>query len=240
MKLSTRRDALFAQLQTVTRAASTRSAVQALSGVQIQAAERRRSSCAPPTWRSACACRSRARSCARAPSCCRRGCSSTSSARCRPTRSRSSCAPPSRTSSSSPAPRRSTSARCASRTSRRFPEPDGDERVDVPGPAFVETVLKVAPLRVARRDAPGAHRHPRLGRRARSCGWSRPTPTAWPSRRRSSRRRSTRSFEANVPARALQELTRIVQHGRRGADRRLAAREPGRVRGRPASCCPRG
>src|SRR3954471_7038720 len=37
MKLSTRRDALFAQLQTVTRAASTRSAVQALSGVQVQA-----------------------------------------------------------------------------------------------------------------------------------------------------------------------------------------------------------
>ena len=37
MKLSTRRDALFHQLQTVTRAASTRSAVQALSGVQIQA-----------------------------------------------------------------------------------------------------------------------------------------------------------------------------------------------------------
>ena len=37
MKLSTRRDALFHQLQTVTRAASTRSAVQALSGVQLQA-----------------------------------------------------------------------------------------------------------------------------------------------------------------------------------------------------------
>src|SRR5918994_5772816 len=37
MKLSTSRDALFAQLQTVTRAASTRSAVQALSGVQLQA-----------------------------------------------------------------------------------------------------------------------------------------------------------------------------------------------------------
>src|SRR5918998_6546507 len=37
MKISTRRDALFAQLQTVTRAASTRSAVQALSGVQLQA-----------------------------------------------------------------------------------------------------------------------------------------------------------------------------------------------------------
>src|SRR5918912_3801413 len=37
MKISTRRDALFAQLPTVTRAASTRSAVQALSGVQLQA-----------------------------------------------------------------------------------------------------------------------------------------------------------------------------------------------------------
>ena len=37
MKLSTRREALFGQLQTVTRAASTRSAVQALSGVQVQA-----------------------------------------------------------------------------------------------------------------------------------------------------------------------------------------------------------
>src|SRR5215203_788110 len=37
MKLSTKRDALFAQLQPVTRAASTRSAVQALSGVHLQA-----------------------------------------------------------------------------------------------------------------------------------------------------------------------------------------------------------
>ena len=37
MKITTKRDALFAQLQTVTRAASTRSAVQALSGVQLQA-----------------------------------------------------------------------------------------------------------------------------------------------------------------------------------------------------------
>src|SRR5687768_13071767 len=37
MKIETKRDALFAQLQTVTRAASTRSAVQALSGVHVQA-----------------------------------------------------------------------------------------------------------------------------------------------------------------------------------------------------------
>ena len=37
MKLTTPRDALFTQLQTVTRAASTRSAIQALSGVQLLA-----------------------------------------------------------------------------------------------------------------------------------------------------------------------------------------------------------
>ncbi len=37
MKVSTTRDALFGQLQTVTRAASTRSAIQALSGVQLLA-----------------------------------------------------------------------------------------------------------------------------------------------------------------------------------------------------------
>src|SRR5687768_646114 len=37
MKVSTSRTALFTELQTVTRAASTRSAVQARSGVQLQA-----------------------------------------------------------------------------------------------------------------------------------------------------------------------------------------------------------
>jgi DNA polymerase-3 subunit beta len=37
MRVSTRREALLMQLQTVTRAASTRSAVQALSGVQVRA-----------------------------------------------------------------------------------------------------------------------------------------------------------------------------------------------------------
>src|SRR3954468_23223416 len=39
MKLSTSRDALLAQLQTVTRVASTHTAVQALSGTQISAAD---------------------------------------------------------------------------------------------------------------------------------------------------------------------------------------------------------
>jgi DNA polymerase-3 subunit beta len=39
VKIETSRDALLAQLQTVTRVATTRSAVQALSGIQIQAAD---------------------------------------------------------------------------------------------------------------------------------------------------------------------------------------------------------
>ena len=39
MKISLERDVLLAQLQTVSRVASTRSAIQALSGVQLSAAE---------------------------------------------------------------------------------------------------------------------------------------------------------------------------------------------------------
>ena len=166
MKISTRRDALFAQLQTVTRVASTRSAVQALSGVQLASAGRCASSCGRPTWRSACASRSRARSSARAPSSCRRGCSSTSSARCPATSVSLELRP-----AEQDVEIVAGSATFHIRTLRSedfppLPEPDGDERLDVPGAAFVETVLKVAALGVARRDAPGAHRHPRLGRRA--------------------------------------------------------------------------
>ena len=150
MKITTRRDALFAQLQTVTRAASTRSAVQALSGVQLLAGQGRRSSCAPPTWRSACASRSRARSSARAPSCCRRAWSSTSSARCPATRCRSSCAP-----AEQDVEIVGGSATFHIRTLRlgglpAVPGAGGRRRVEVPGAAFVETVLKVA--RSASRD----------------------------------------------------------------------------------------
>ena len=59
MKLSAARDELLAQLQTVSRVASTRGAIQALSGVQIARRPPAASSCAPPTWRSGCASRSR-------------------------------------------------------------------------------------------------------------------------------------------------------------------------------------
>ena len=113
-------------------------------------------------------------------------------------------------------------------------------RVEVPAAAFVETVLKVAALGVARRDAPGAHRHPRLGGGRRAAdGRDRLLPA------RASRRRKLESplegaFEANVPARALQELARIVQHGGAEALAVSVRDEPGRVRGRRASCCPRG
>ena len=81
------------------------------------------SSSAPPTWRSACASRSRP-TVERAGHgrAARRGCCSTSRARCRSgERLARAAARPSRTSRSSPAPRASTSARCAPRTSRRCP-----------------------------------------------------------------------------------------------------------------------
>ena len=176
MKITTRRDALFAQLQTVTRAASTRSAVQALSGVQLLAARRgielratdmeiglrvplegevvREGAVVLPARLLVDVVRALPGM-----------------------RSRSSCGRPSRTSRSSAAPRRSTSARCASRTSRRSPSRRRRPRPR-PGAAFVETVLKVA--RSASRD----ETRPVLtgilvsasGRT--SCGWSRPTPTA--------------------------------------------------------------
>ncbi len=62
MKISLERDALLAQLQTVSRVASTRSAIQALSGVQLCRVGRSAASSARPTWTSACGFRSRRRS----------------------------------------------------------------------------------------------------------------------------------------------------------------------------------
>ena len=85
MRLSTQRDALFAQLQTVTRAASTRSAVQALSGVQVLAGDggiELRATDMEIGLRVPLD----GEVVREGPSCCRRGCSSTSSARCPATR----------------------------------------------------------------------------------------------------------------------------------------------------------
>ena len=139
------------------------------------------SSCARPTWRSACASRSQAevaregtvvlpaRLLAR-----RRPLA----ARRRPCRS--SCAPPSRTSSSS-----AGNATFHIRTLRGedfppLPEPERRRRGRRVPAAGVRRrrSLEGRQLRLARRDAPGPHRHPRVGVRSASCGWSRPTPTA--------------------------------------------------------------
>jgi DNA polymerase-3 subunit beta len=91
-----------------------------------------------------------------------------------------------------------------------FPEPEG-ERVSVPGAAFVETVLKVA--RSASRD----ETRPVLTGILVSASGSELRMVATDSYRLSVKETTldaplSGSFEANVPARALQELTRIVQH----------------------------
>ena len=47
------------------------------------------------------------------------------------------------------------------------------------------------------------------------------------------------SLEANVPARALQELVRIAQSAAGGVPRRQRRTEPGDLRARRRRCCPR-
>ena len=121
----------------------------------LRRADRRRptaaSSCAPPTWRSACASRSRPRSSAPgtvvlpgAPA-----------ARRRPPAARRrrvarAAARPSRTSRSSPAPRRFHIRTLRAEDFPPLPEPGGDQIVTMPAPAFVETIARVA--RSASRD----------------------------------------------------------------------------------------
>src|SRR5919205_283037 len=92
-----------------------------------------------------------------------------------------------------------------------FPEPDGDGRVEVPGPAFVETVLKVA--RSASRD----ETRPVLTGILVSAAAAELRMVATDAYRLSVKETPLDppldgSFEANVPARALQELERLVTH----------------------------
>src|ERR687886_153190 len=210
MKISTRRDALFAQLQTVTRAASTRSAVQALSGVQLSAkggAVELRATDMEIGLRVPLD-----------------GDSVRDGAVVLPARLLVDVvrALPGDgvTLELRPAEQDveivAGSATFHIRTLRLedfppFPEPDGEGRVDVPGPAFVETVLKVA--RSASRD----ETRPVLTGILVSASESELRMVATDSYRLSVKETRLESplsgaFEANVPARALQELTRIVQH----------------------------
>jgi DNA polymerase III subunit beta len=210
MKLSTRREALFGQLQTVTRAASTRSAVQALSGVQIQATaggiELRATDMEIGL---------------RVPL---EGEVVRDGAVVLPARLLVDVvrALPGDTVSlelrgaEQDVEIVAGSATFHIRTLRLedfppFPEPEGDSRVEVPGPAFVETVLKVA--RSASRD----ETRPVLTGILVSASESELRMVATDSYRLAVKDTKldaplAGSFEANVPARALQELTRIVQH----------------------------
>jgi DNA polymerase III subunit beta len=213
MKITTRRDALFGQLQTVTRAASTRSAVQALSGVQVLASSGgielratdmeiglrvplegdvvRDGSVVLPARLIVDVVRALP--------------GDEVTLELRPAEQDVEIV--------------GGSATFHIRTLRSedfppFPEPEGDH-VAVPGPAFVETILKVA--RSASRD----ETRPVLTGILVSASGQELRMVATDSYRLSVKETQLESalsgsFEANVPARALQELTRIVQH--EGAD----------------------
>ncbi len=209
MKITTRRDALFAQLQTVTRAASTRSAVQALSGVQLLASKDgielratdmeiglrvplegevvREGSIVLPARLVVDVVRALP--------------GKEVSLELRPVEQDVEIL--------------GGSASFYIRTLRLedfppFPEIDGDV-VEVPGEAFVGTVNKVA--RSASRD----ETRPVLTGILVSAAGDELRMVATDSYRLSVKETKldaplAGSFEANVPARALQELTRIVQH----------------------------
>jgi DNA polymerase-3 subunit beta len=209
MKITTRRDALFGQLQTVTRAASTRSAVQALSGVQLLAGRDgielratdmeiglrvplegevvREGGVVLPGRLVVDVIRALP--------------GDEVSLELRPAEQDVEIL--------------AGTANFHIRTLRSedfppFPEPEG-ERVTVPGAAFVETVLKVA--RSASRD----ETRPVLTGILVSATGEDLRMVATDSYRLSVKETRLESplsgsFEANVPARALQELTRIVQH----------------------------
>src|SRR5918997_6983019 len=208
MKLSTGRDGLFTQLQTVTLAASTRSAIQALSGVQIQA--------------TAGGIELRATDMEIGLRLPLEGEVVRDGAVVLPARLLVDVvrALPAETVSLELRPAEQDvevvggGATFHIRTLRLedfppFPEPEGDGRVEVPGPAFVETVLKVA--RSASRD----ETRPVLTGILVSASESDLRMVATDSYRLSVKETKLEaplagSFEANVPARALQELSRIV------------------------------
>src|SRR3954451_12654701 len=210
MKLSTRRDLLFAQLQTVTRAASTRSAVQALSGVhvlvrgdtiELRATDMEIGLRVPLEGQVA-----------------REGAVVLPArllvdvVRALPGEEVSLELRPSEQDVEIVA----GNATFDIRTLRLedfppFPEPESEGRVQLPGKAFVETVAKVA--RSESRD----ETRPVLTGILVSATGEDLRMVATDSYRLSVKETRLESplsgsFEANVPARALQELTRIVQH----------------------------
>ena len=230
MKLSTRRDLLFAQLQTVTRAASTRSAVQALSGVHIlvqggsielRATDMEIGLRVPLEGEVA-----------------REGAVVLPARllvdviRALPGDEVSLELRPSEQDVEIVA----GNATFDIRTLRLedfppFPEPESEGRVQLPGKAFVETVAKVA--RSASRD----ETRPVLTGILVSASGEDLRMVATDSYRLSVKETQLESalegsFEANVPARALQELTRIVSQAGTEDVAVVGAHQPGRLRGR--------
>ena len=221
------------QLQTVSRVASTRSAVQALSGVQIARRGRRVELRATDMevglrvpLEAEVDARGRRRA-ARPPAARRRPRAARRRGLARAARRRAGRRGR-RRHRALPHPH---AARRGLPAAARSPSGDAGRRA-CPAPAFVETVARVA--RSASRD----ETRPVLtgilvsasGERAAD-GRHRLLP---PERQGDDARgaAATGGFEANVPARALQELARIV---RRPTSRTLAhrrARQPGRLRGR--------
>jgi DNA polymerase-3 subunit beta len=211
MKLSTSRGDLFAQLQTVTRAASTRSAVQALSGVQLVASGGalelratdmelglrvplagevvREGSVVLPARLLVDVVRALP--------------GDSVSIELRPAEQDVELV--------------GGSATFHIRTLRLedfppLPEPEADSRVEVPAAAFVQTILKVA--RSASRD----ETRPVLTGILVSASGTELRMVATDSYRLSVKETALDqplegSIEANVPARALQELSRIAQQG---------------------------
>src|SRR4051812_6370905 len=207
MKITTRRDALFGQLQIVTRAASTRSAVQALSGVQLLAGRdgiELRATDMEIGLRVPLA-----GEVVREGGVVLPGRLVVDVIRALPGDDVSLELRPAEQDVEIVGGAATFHIRTARwEASPPFPEPEG-ERVTVPGEAFVETVLKVA--RSASRD----ETRPVLTGILVSAAGEDLRMVATDSYRLSVKETRLESalqgsFEANVPARALQELTRIV------------------------------
>ena len=238
MRISTQRDALFAQLQTVTRAASTRSAVQALSGVQILASgARHRAAGDRHGDRPARTARRRGR--ARG----RRRAAGAAAGRRRPLAAgrlgrRSSCA-----AAEQDVEIVAGAATFHIRTLRLedfppFPEPEGDGRVAGAGRGVRRDDRQGRALGVARRDAPGADRHPRVGDGRRAAhGRDRLLPAVGQGdAARVAARGRVRGERAGARAAGAQPDRRP---GRGGRAERRGAHEPGRSSRPAASCSPR-
>jgi len=209
VKIQTSRDALFAQLGTVTRVASTRSAVQALSGVALEAGDGRvelRATDMEVGLRVPLEAQVERDGLVVLP-----GRLLLDVVRSLPAQDVTL----ELRASEHDVEISSGSATFDIRTLRAedfppFPEPGGDSIVSVPGPAFVETVTQVA--RSASRD----ETRPILTGILVSATGRELRMVATDSYRLSVKETQLESelegaFEANVPARALQELARIAQ-----------------------------